>query len=185
MRIFNLFRRKRFKPQPKQLRIDGVKTVLTAEPDDAELAAQALLESMSMKHETLNIKHSATAKKKPQQGTPEYYQQLSEKIRTAHEQERRMAMRYVSYVEEQLKLVQGSGFRVQDSSNHDPLTVNHEPESIATLERGLYQHQDTVERENGELLKRWQKCLAECLLLEMTNNNKNENNELNELHEND
>ena len=45
MRIFNLFRRKRFKPQPKQLRIDGVKTVLTAEPDDAELAAQALLES--------------------------------------------------------------------------------------------------------------------------------------------
>lgn len=83
-----------------------------------------------------------------------YYQQLSEKIRTAHEQERRSAMRYVAYCEEKLTP-----------------DISHQPSDIAELERGLYKFQDCAEREGGELLKRWQKCLAECLLLEMRNSN--------------
>jgi dTDP-4-amino-4,6-dideoxygalactose transaminase len=56
--------------------------------------------------------------------------------------------------------VNGSGVTVNGSDNHEPCTMNHEPESIATLERGLYQHQDAIEREGGGLKQRWQKCLA-------------------------
>ena len=58
-------RRKQFKPQPKQLRIDGVKTTLTPTPDDAELAAQALLESRLSPGPSLRGRgvNSSTAKK--------------------------------------------------------------------------------------------------------------------------
>jgi hypothetical protein len=148
-------RRKQFKPQPKQLRIDGCKTELTAAPDDSELAAQALLESMTQiengKRKTDNSKrrknNSPSSIINSQLGdTPhdaEYYRELSEKIRTAHEHDARMAMRYVAYCEAQITS-----------------TVSHQPSDIATLERGLYQHQDAVEREGGDLLRRWQKCLA-------------------------
>ena len=158
MRWLNkIFRRKTFKPQPKQLRIDGVRTALTPQPDDAELAAQALLESRIYGDKD---QRKAAKKKKASDLRPQtsdqphdaaYYQQLSEKIRTAHEQERRMAMRYVAYVEEQLST---------------PLSTQGGAGG-GSLERGLYQHQDAVEREGGELLRRWQKCLAECLLLEI------------------
>ena len=168
-------RRKQFKPQPKQLRIDGCKTELTPIPDDAELAAQALLESRIYGDKTQRRKKQPLPQslpKKEGERDAEYYRQLSEKIKESHKHDARMATRFVSYCEEQLKLVQGSGLRVQDSSNHDPLTVNHAPESIATLERGLYKHQDTVEREGGELLKRWQKCLAECIVRQMGSDEK-------------
>lgn len=183
----------------RTLRIDGVKTVMTPAPDDAELAAQALLESLAgdsgskVQGSRFKVKdqkkgrkqednrESSTMNHEPEAKDAAYYKQLSEKIRKAHELERRAAMRYVAYVEQQLKLVQGSGFRVQDSSNHEPLTVSHQPSGIShqpsdisTLEHGLFKHQDAAEREGGELLKRWQKCLAECILLEMKNNNDNE-----------
>jgi hypothetical protein len=83
------------------------------------------------------------------EGTFQYYKDLSEKIRIAHEQERRAAMRYVAYCEEELK--------------HQPSDISH----LTSLEQGLYQHQNAVEREGGELLKRWQKCLAELTVMEM------------------
>lgn len=184
--IRHIFRRKVMKDPVRTLRIDGVKTVMTPAPDDAELAAQALLESLAgdsgskIQGSRFKVKdqkkgrkqkdnrESSTMNHEPEAKDAAYYKQLSEKIRKAHELERRAAMRYVAYMEQQLKLVQGSGFRVQDSSNHDPLNVNHAPDSIATLEHGLYKHQDTVEREGGELLRRWQKCLAECILKQMT-----------------
>ena len=172
MQFFRIFRRKKQRMQPKQLRIDGVKTELTPEPDDAELAAQALLELRIYgdreQRRKANTNRANQTNTKPQQGTVEYYQQLSEKIRTALEEERRMALRYVAYVEQELALVNGE----------------HKPESIATLEHGLYKFQDVIEREKGgalgehsetlatkgtqELLKRWQKCLAECILRQMT-----------------
>ena len=136
----------------RTLRIDGVKTTITPKPDDAELAAQALLESRltpdrptpgpSPKGRGVNRKHA--------DGTPEYYQDLSEKIRIAHEHDRHMAMRYVAYVEAQLKSA-----------------ISLQPSDLADLERGMYAHQDTIEREGGELKRRWQKCLAECVLLDM------------------
>ena len=145
-------RRKQFNPQPKQLRIDGVKTTLTPKPDDAEIAAQALLESLSPDHSPKGrgegrdndiTKYRNNDKEESAPHDADYYRDLSEKIRTAHEQERRAAMRYVAYCEAQITSA-----------------ISHQPSDIATLERGLYQHQDAVEREGGELLKRWQKCLA-------------------------
>lgn len=136
-------RRKQFKPQPRQLRIDGVKTTLTPTPDDAELAAQALLESRIYGDKT---QRKAAQKVKPQQGTAEYYQDLSEKIKESHAADARMATRFVAYVEEQLK---------------------EQTSDFAELEHGLFKWQDTVEREGGDLLKRWQKCLAECIVRQM------------------
>lgn len=135
----------------RTLRIDGTKITLTPKPDDAELAAQALLESRikrpthgpSPKGRGVNRKHA--------DGTPEYYKDLSEKIKAAHEQERRAAMRYVSYVEEQLST---------------PLSTQGGAGG-GSLERGLYQHQNAIEREGGELKQRWQKCLAELTVMEM------------------
>ena len=198
----NLFRRKQFKPQPKQLRIDGVKTVLTPTPDDAELAATALLETLNNSQYPITNKRgkagasdNGSRRKKGNKGNfsigttipaqllsvisfisaghkknsaghkkdsagekdAQYYRNLSEKIRAAHDQERRMAMRYVAYCEEELK--------------HQPSDISH----LTPLERGLYKHQDAVEREGGELLKRWQKCLAEVIVRQMTNNNDNLN----------
>ena len=149
-----LCRRKQFKPQPRQLRIDGVKTTLTPTPDDAELAAQALLESRIYGDKTQRRKKQTLPQPLPQkegERDAEYYRQLSEKIKESHAADARSATRFVAYVEEQLK-DQASDF--------------------AELEHGLFKHQDTVEREGGELLKRWQKCLAECLLLEMGSDEK-------------
>lgn len=172
MRFFKIYRKKKMKDPVRTLRIDGVKTTLTPTPDDAELAAQALLESRltpdrptpgsSPKGRGVNRKHA--------DGTPEYYQDLSEKIRIAHEQDRRAAMRYVAYVEAQLKSA-----------------ISLQPSDLADLERGLYAHQDTIEREGGELKRRWQKCLAELTVMEMeslaataenleTNNEENKTN---------
>ena len=176
MRIFNIFRRKQFKPQPRQLRIDGCKTVMTAAPDDSELAAQALLESLAgdsgskvqgswqsqaaKPSARFKVKDQKKGRKQKDNHAPEahdaaYYQELSEKIRTAHEQERRMAMRYVSYVEEQLS----TPLAHREGQGESP---------FATLEHGLYKHQDVAERDGGELLKRWQHCLAECIMRQMT-----------------
>ena len=164
----------------RTLRIDGIKTIITPKPDDAELAAQALLESRitpnrptpgpSPEGRGVNRKHA--------EGTPEYYKDLSEKIKAAHEADKRAAMRYVAYVEQELARVNGERLTVNGSDNHEPCTMrsalplcsakNHEPESIATLERGLYQHQDAIEREGGDLKQRWQKCLALVIVKQMT-----------------
>lgn len=120
-------------------------TKMTARPDDAELAAQALLE-----HESHPKKTEKKAKaKQPKEGTAEYYQQMSSKIKAAHEQEARDAQRYLAYTEQELK-------------------ENPTPEQLAEIEKGLYQYQDTAEREKGELLTRWQHCIAECILLQQT-----------------
>lgn len=169
----------------RTMRIDGVKTPVTPVPDDAELAAQALLESLAgdsgskVQDSRFKVKdqkkgrkqkdnrESSTMNHEPEAKDAAYYKQLSEKIRKAHELERRAAMRYVAYVEQELARVNGERLTVNGSDNHEPCTMNHKPDSIATLEHGLYQHQDTVEREGGELLRRWQKCLAECIVRQM------------------
>ena len=140
MQFRNLFRVKRFKPEPKSLRIDGVSTKMTPKPDDAELAAQALLEHMS---EPKGKKPKKAAQ--PKEGTPEFYQQLSGKIKEAHAAEARSALRYLSYTEEELK-------------------ENPTMDQLIEIEQGLYLLQDCAEREGGELMKRWQHCLADVLV---------------------
>jgi len=139
---------------------------LTAEPDESELAAAALLESMgAQKHRntrssrnTQSNQKSATAK-----GSKEYYEQLAEKIKAAHAEERRAAMRYVAWCEQELRnhgTTESGNSEIRESVN--PLTE---------LEQGLFKWQDAVEREQGDLLKRWQHCLAEVTIRLMTAEN--------------
>jgi len=162
-----IFRRKReaqTKPQP--LRIEGCKTTLTPKPDEAELAAQALLESLSddtcqrskdksQRPETLDLRPQTSDRPKD----AAYYRDLSEKIRKARAAEKRQAMRFVAYAEQQLE---------------SPLFTGE----LDDIERELYRLQDVAEREGGELLRRWQHCLAECIVKQMSSNgNLNDNEE--------
>lgn len=138
--------------EPKPLRIKGVTTELTPEPDDAELAAQALLESLaSPKREQARTDSEDRKKDGTGQRDAGYYRSLADTIREAHEAEARAAMRYVAYCEQELP------------------TANIE--TLAQLERGLYRYTDTVEREKGDLKARWQHCLADVIVKQMQNEN--------------
>lgn len=141
-----------------RLRISGVKaTAITPEPDNAEIAAQAVLEIL-LDNSTQKADKRKGVTQKPQKSQKgqesedghdaEYYRRLAERIRAAHEQGRRMCMRYVAYCEQELR---GS------------VTS----ETLATLEHGLYSHLDTVNREGGHLLRRWQYCLADIVVQQM------------------
>ena len=159
MEFFKIFRRKKQKDQPRQLRVDGIKTELTPAPDDAELAAQALLEAHTNgkgNHKDKSSKVRSTFGRSqrekgqnPQQGTPEYYKQLSEKIKKTRAAEARRTKRFLTYAEQQL-----------DS----PLFTDE----VGDIERELYKLQDVAEREGGELKRRWQHCLAECIVRQMS-----------------
>ena len=116
---------------------------MTAKADDAELAAQALLEHMSEK----GNKKKETKAKQAKEGTPEFYQQMRDKIKEAHTADARDAMRYLAYIEEELK-------------------ENPNQEQLVEIERGLYQHRDAAEREGGDLKARWQDCLAQVIVLQ-------------------
>lgn len=142
MNIMDLFRskKKQVGAEPRPLRIEGVTPApLTAEPDDAELAAQALLESLS-----------GIAHRKPdpeaQEGTAAYYRQLAGKIRLAHEAAVLRAMRFMAFVEQELQ--------------KPDLPVSG-PGSLGLLEAELYKRIDVIERAGGELKRRWQHCLAD------------------------
>jgi hypothetical protein len=159
----------------RTLRIDGVKTILTPKPDDAELAATALFETMAKTE--VRSERSEVREKKPKQGTPAYYKDLSDKIHAAREQERRAAMRYVAYVETKIEELKNS--KIEELQSFD-LSI------LPSLEHGLYQHQDAIEREGGELKKRWQRCLAELTVMEMESlavsaENQETNNEENKI----
>ncbi len=140
MRFFNIFRRKSQK-SVRSLRIDGVSTKMTPRPDDAELAAQALLEHMSAPKD----RGKKPAGKQPKEGSAAYYKQLRGKISDAHAAEARDAQRYLAYTEEELK-------------------ENPGLEQLIEIEQGLYRFQDCTEREGGELKTRWQHCLADVLV---------------------
>ena len=164
MNIRDLFRRKKKQvgAEPRPLRIEGVTPApLTAEPDDAELAAQALLETMRSEECRVKSEESATAKSnhtvqssklKAQSEThdAEYYRKLADRIRQAHEESRLRALRFVAFCEQQLS-----------SGKELPLTGDG---SLGLLEAELYKRIDIVEREGGELLRRWQHCLAEVIV---------------------
>jgi hypothetical protein len=156
---------------PVPLRIEGVKPApLTPEPDDAELAAQALLESMcdvrSKKEDVREVAADAHQPSKSHQPIPadaptrslsaishhtsEYYHALADRIRTARTAEARLVMRLLASVEEQLS----------------------EPTALykgqwGDTERKLYRAMDVAEREGGELHSRWQHCLANVLVRRM------------------
>lgn len=135
------------KPAPMPLRIARASTALTPEPDDAELAAQALLESLI--YGDVEDRRKARKADKPKQGSPEYYKELADRVKAARAHEERMAKRAVAYCFDKL----------MDNS----LT----PDELVAIERHIYKHQTTAEREGGDLLKRWQHALAEVTVMEM------------------
>lgn len=130
------------------LRIEGTHTTLTADPDDAELAAQALLESLAtpplppfrgrgeMEHAELQPEEKGTA----------YYRRLADRIRQAHDAAILRTIRFLAFCEQELQ---------------KPNLPKEGPGSLGLLEAELYKRIDTVDREGGELKRRWQHCLAE------------------------
>jgi len=149
MDFFRIFRRKA-KREPKALRIDGVRTPLTPQPDEAEVAAQALLETMSKGESGRNGRdgsNGANGSDGPHDAA--YYRELAEIIRKNRKEEARALRRYLAYCEEQIA---------------QPLFTD----GLGDIERDLCRFQDCAEREGGELLRRWQRCLAECIVRQMT-----------------
>ena len=152
----------------KPLRIGGTKPVaLTPGPDDAELAVQALLEIITRK-EALGRRTLATegtqergarprdARTRSDERTAEYYRMLADRMRRAHDQATMRAMRFLAWCEQELP-------------KHDlPLEGK---DSLQQMEVELYKRIDTVERAGGELKRRWQHCLAEVIVRQMTARN--------------
>ena len=162
---------------PQPLRIEGVKPApLTPEPDDAELAAQALLESMcdvrSRKEDVRDaaddahqpipadaptrslssISHQPSKSHQPSVRDAAYYRRLAERIRLARDQATLRTMRFVTWCEQELEKrdlpIEGKG-------------------SLAQMEAELYKRIDTIERVDGELKRRWQHCLATVIVRSM------------------
>lgn len=174
----NIFRRKE-KPAPQPLRIEGVgEAPLTAEPDDAELAAAALLEHMlqvssskfqvsskegGSQPETRNLKPETggNAAMKPETRDAKYFKDLAARIRTAQEAARLRTLRFLAFVEQELAKkelpVSGAG-------------------SLGLLEAELLKRIDVIERHGGELKTRWQHCVAQVMVrLYNVNDNGNDN----------
>ena len=149
---------------PQTLKIDGVgEAPMTMEADNAELAAQALLEVMLDKQKRRRKKSdvsdkSETSEKSGESGKPntlqtsEYYHQLSDRIRKAYASSRQRTLRFLCYCEQQLR-------------NQDiPL---YGADSLNIMQAELYKRIDVVDREGGDIKARWQHCLAEVTLRQM------------------
>lgn len=155
--IRSFFHSSQRKAEPQPLRFDGVgEAPLTPEPDDAELAAQALMELMMANHGDWladtkrktkdQVPAPMTAQAPDSPHDAKYYHQLAAKIRAARESSRLRTLRFIVYCEQQLRLP------------HLPATGKG---SLQLLETELLKRIDIIEREGGELKKRWQHCLAE------------------------
>lgn len=155
---FKGFRKKqRGHGEPQPMRIEGIRTRLTPKPDDAETAAQALLESLTqesgktrkerMDKENANKDKSTSM----EQRDTAYYRRLADRIRESREADRRLLQRNLVYFEEQLG--KNPACSIQEQSD---------------IERMLYGSQDFADREGGELLRRWQHCLAEVTVRQMS-----------------
>ena len=144
------------------LRIEGVKpATLTPEPDDAELAAQALLESMVSSDKFFDERSGKAERQdsKPETRDAAYYRRLAERIRLARDQATLRTMRFVTWCEHELEKrdlpIEGKG-------------------SLAQMEAELYKRIDTIERVGGELKHRWQHCLANVIVRRMEDDRENE-----------
>ena len=133
------------------LRIEGIpEAPFTAEPDDAELAAQALLELMAQQAQ--KTREGRKAAGSAPVGSPDgemgaaYYRALASRIREAHAKAALQATRFIYNCELELQ------------KPHLPLYGGG---SVQMLETELYKRIDIIEREGGELKRRWQHCLAE------------------------
>lgn len=193
MNIKNLFHRKRRVPvgspdrKPQPLRIEGISPApLTPEPDEAELAAQALLEHMceqsrkDPRKDHLKDRHKDHHKdshndkaagsvpvgfadgKSEAPRDAAYYRQLADRIRQAHEAATQRTLRFVAFVEQELQ---------------KPSLPLSGPGSLGLLEAELYKRLDVIERRGGELKKRWQHCLATVIVRRMQAENNEDDNQ--------
>lgn len=124
--------------RPERLRVKGVKVTMTPAPDDAELAAQALLETLCG-----NLGKKPTPLPKREGQGVDFYKALAQRIHEGKAMDMRNACRSIVYCEQEL------GGRT-DEEKADEIT------------KELYRHADTVRREGGELLRRWQYCMAKA-----------------------
>jgi len=133
---------------PQPLRIEGVpEAPFTPKPDDAELAAQAVLELMTRGGQSNRNTPSTPSNPSNQSNqTAAYYRQLADRIREAHAKAARQATRFIYNCELELQ---------------KPRLPLYGPGSVQLLETELYKRIDVVDREGGELKTRWQHCLAE------------------------
>lgn len=132
--------------EPVPLRIEGIpEAPFTQEPDDAELAAQAVLEMMSGK-KAQSLQKTPNNQDVPNNQTSAYYHALADRIREAHRSSVLRTVRFVAFCELELQ---------------KPDLPLYGKDSIAQMERELYKRIDVIEREGGELKRRWQHCLAE------------------------
>lgn len=133
----------------ENLSIEGIKEApITFEPDDAELAAQAVLDIMASEKRKVKSEKSPAAVFSPSEDErgASYYHALADRIREAHRMSALRATRFVAACEYQLK------------DKHLPMTGEG---SLRMLEVELYKRIDIIERAGGELKRRWQHCLAE------------------------
>lgn len=162
----DIFRRNKQKePEiPQPLKIDGVgEAPITMKPDNAELAAQALLEVMIDKQKRRRKKsdiyevsykdgksgESVESGKPNTLQTVTNYHELADRIRQAYASSRQHTLRFLCYCEQQLR-------------NHDiPLFG---ADSLNLMQAELLKRIDVVDREGGEIKARWQYCLAEVTL---------------------
>lgn len=127
-------------PAPMPLRIEGCNVRMTPSPDNAELAAHVLL----------GLTAREFVEPKPQSAdsttrNASFYQSMSARIKDAQAFEYRMAIRCLVWCEQELQ-------------------KNGSPD---LLEKELYKHTGTVDRHGGELKRRWQHCLAMCIVRQM------------------
>lgn len=151
MTLFKKLFRREMPPTPQPLSIEGTNTRNTPEPDDAELAAQAVLEMMSAlsnrnARSNQGNRNAQSDQSNERTQSAGYYRQLADRIREAHIRAVQQATRFIYNCELMLQ------------NKHLPL---YGEKSLQMLEVELYKRIDVVEREGGELKTRWQHCLAE------------------------
>ena len=148
-RLKKIFHRKK-KDTTEPLRISGVgEAPLTPEPDDAELMTQALLDNLSKPRRHGRWSSFPFFRKKKsseEKGSAGYYRQLASRVKEDRLLAADSARRYVAYCEAH---------------------INDASIEASVLSSGLFRHQDAVEREGGELYKRWQRCVAEVTVRQL------------------
>jgi hypothetical protein len=89
-------------------------------------------------------------------------------------------MRFLAYAEQQLEsplFTDNSSLFLRPDGSKRPEVERTPHSSLNDIERELYKRQDVVEREGGELLKRWRHCLAEVIVRQMTTADSTDKNE--------
>ena len=179
------------KPEPQPLRIEGIAPApLTPEPDDAELAAQALLEHMvqvsSFKFQVPSkpTDSKAAAAPHPSKGRgqgagsqPETLRSTSGRLLPTGRKNLKPETRDANYYKKLAERIRSAheaarqrtvrflAFVEQELAKPDlPLTG---PGSLGLLETELYKRLDVVDRHGGSLKTRWQHALANVLVRQM------------------